>query len=434
MGCCDADSVQVSKMALEIKSGPMLWYKRRFFGSNWRDVHSVLYNDSSLLWYKDKSRQESEGGVVVKDAPELVAFGTFTSQVPNRPDLPEHYEPKELLAFGVRGKDVVYWFLCPNEEEVASWMSAIASTLPVPPTAPQMVPSQMPSSHPQPATAPPDSNQEYPSTPQYHPGQPAPQYRPQQPPPQYTPNSQHMPQYAPQAAAGLPGQYPHPTNYRPPPYQPHNTVRPYPQQYPSYPAASGGGGGGTPTTVIVQQDRPGYASGGGGGVGAGGGFAMGMLLGGALGTAWGSSHNHHGFGGGWGTGGGWGHGSNAPDTNININNYYDNDTTTVNNNLDMTNNTSIEQTDPEQDMPVPAPLMAEEYAPVQESTDYIPVEEVTDYVQEDAVEYIPVEEPVDYMPMVDAGDGMYDGGDYDTDFGGGDFGGGDFGGGDFGDF
>ncbi|GFS28856.1 PH domain-containing protein [Trichonephila inaurata madagascariensis] len=102
-----------------MKSGPMLWYKRRFFGSNWRDVHSVLYNDSSLIWYKDKSRQESDGGLVLKDAPELIAFGPYTSQVPDRPDLPDHYEPKELMAFGVRGKDTVYWFLCPNEAEVA---------------------------------------------------------------------------------------------------------------------------------------------------------------------------------------------------------------------------------------------------------------------------------------------------------------------------
>lgn len=94
-------------------------YVGRFFGSNWRDVHSVLYNDSSLLWYKDRSLEEQEGGVVLKEAPELIAFGPYTAQVPDRPPLPDNYEQKQLLAFGVRGKDMVYWFLCPNEAEVA---------------------------------------------------------------------------------------------------------------------------------------------------------------------------------------------------------------------------------------------------------------------------------------------------------------------------
>ncbi|GBM63781.1 hypothetical protein AVEN_8876-1 [Araneus ventricosus] len=107
----------------------ILSYKCRFFGSNWRDVHSVLYNDSSFMWYENKSRQESKGGVVLKDAPELIAFGTFTSQVPDRPDLPDKYEPKELLAFGVRGTKTVYWFLCPNEEEVTSELLAIEAGL-----------------------------------------------------------------------------------------------------------------------------------------------------------------------------------------------------------------------------------------------------------------------------------------------------------------
>ncbi|GBN10982.1 hypothetical protein AVEN_154206-1 [Araneus ventricosus] len=440
MGCCDENSVQVSKMALEIKSGPMLWYKRRIFGSNWRDVHSVLYNDSSFIWYEDKSRQESKGGVVLKDAPELIAFGTFTSQVPDRPDLPDHYEPKELLAFGVRGTKTVYWFLCPNEEEVTSWMGAIASTLPPPPAPPQIPPPpQMPA-----PTAPPNLNQEqtpaspYPtgqSAPQYNPGQAAPQYQPQQPPPRYTPNQQQMPQYRPQAASGLPGQYPQQTNYRPPPYYANNTVSPYPQPYPS----SGGG----PTTVVVQQDRPGYVAGGGGGD-----FAMGMLLGGALGTAWGSHHHHYGVGG-WGTGGGWGHGPNVQDTDIHINNYYDNDTITMNNNVQNTTNTSIEQTAIEQTaieqtaieqtVPEPAPVMAEQYTPIEDATDYAPVAEPVEYLPiEEPVEYLPMEEPVEYLPMEDAGGGMFDGGDYDADFGGdfggGDFGGGDFGGGDFGDF
>ncbi|KFM75596.1 hypothetical protein X975_05478, partial [Stegodyphus mimosarum] len=232
MGCCDADSVQVSKMALELKSGPMLWYKRRFFGRNWRDVHSVLYNDSSLLWYRDKSRQEQEGGIVLKDAPELIAFGPYTSAVPDRPSLPDNYEIKELLAFGVRGKDIVYWFLCPNEEEVASWMAAIASSIPRPPAPPQHVQATAPNYPSQPpqqqmhSSTPLPSQQQMPST---------------QPPPQYTPQQQ-APSYTPQAPP-VPGQYPAPMSYRPPMQAGYNSVHPQP-----YSNAGGGG-----TTVVVQD-------------------------------------------------------------------------------------------------------------------------------------------------------------------------------------
>ncbi|CAL1292229.1 unnamed protein product, partial [Larinioides sclopetarius] len=242
------------KMALEIKSGPMLWYKRRFFGSNWREVHSVLYDDNSFISFEGKSWQESKGVVVLKGTPELIAFGTNTSQVPDRPDLPDHYKSKEVLSFCVRGAKTVHWFLCPNEEEVKSWISAISSTLPPPP--------QMSA-----PTAAPNSNQEqtpaspYPtghSTEQNNPHQAAPQYQYQQSPPNQ--------QQTPRAASGLPGQYPQQANYRPPPNDGNNTVSPYPQSYPS--------GGGGPTTVAVQQDRPGYIADGGGDA-----FSMPMLLG-----------------------------------------------------------------------------------------------------------------------------------------------------------
>lgn len=129
--------------------------------------------------------------------------------------------------------------------------------------------------------------------------------------------------------SAIPGQYPTRMNYRPPPYQAYNTV--YPQPY-TTPNAGG-------TTVVVQGDRPaGYG---------GGDFAMGMLVGGALGTAWGSSLHGHGYGYGFGHGWGGGHGPQIHDTDITINNYYDNDTSVVNNNLDMTNNVTIEQEEPD---------------------------------------------------------------------------------------
>ncbi|KAG8196372.1 hypothetical protein JTE90_009589 [Oedothorax gibbosus] len=412
MWCCDESSVQVSKMALKLKSGPMLWYKRRCFGSNWRKVHSILYNDSSFLWYRDKSRQNQMGSLVLKNAPELIAFGAFTAHVPNRPELPSNYEAKELLVFGVRNKGVVNWFLCPNQEEVRSWMAAITSSMP---------PPQFSLLHQRMGNAPPpdmDPHLESES-----------QFKPQQPPPQYTPNQQ-APAYN-QEASGIPGHYPPPVHCRQPTYR--NDVPPQAQPY----AHSGVGGGG-PTTVIVQQDRPSGVSGGAGN------FAMGMVLGGVIGTALGS-HTHSGLG----SGSGWGSSETSVNdhTDIRINNYYGNDTTTVNN-LDVTRNVAIEPADVPQmpsaelgvrnqsipnDIPLqpymeqqsswpqPLPFIAEEYAPKHESA---------------SIEYTS-------GGMFGGGDSNYGGGGFGGgdfggggfsggDFGGGGFGGGDFGGGDFG--
>ena len=35
----------------------------------------VLYEDSSLIWFRDRDRNEPEGGIFLKDAPEMLAAG-----------------------------------------------------------------------------------------------------------------------------------------------------------------------------------------------------------------------------------------------------------------------------------------------------------------------------------------------------------------------
>ena len=43
------------------------------FGKNWREVRLVLHEDSTLAWYLSDSDQE--GGILLKDAPEMIAAG-----------------------------------------------------------------------------------------------------------------------------------------------------------------------------------------------------------------------------------------------------------------------------------------------------------------------------------------------------------------------
>ena len=47
------------------------------FGKNWREVRLVLHEDSTLAWYLSDSDQE--GGILLKDAPEMIAAGQVPS-------------------------------------------------------------------------------------------------------------------------------------------------------------------------------------------------------------------------------------------------------------------------------------------------------------------------------------------------------------------
>ncbi|KAF0294285.1 hypothetical protein FJT64_008043 [Amphibalanus amphitrite] len=60
--------------------------QERFFGANWREEYAVLYEDSSLLWYKSRERRQPEGALMLRCAPELMAVGVFTRAVPRQPE------------------------------------------------------------------------------------------------------------------------------------------------------------------------------------------------------------------------------------------------------------------------------------------------------------------------------------------------------------
>ena len=50
------------------------------FGKAWREEFVVLYEDSSLIWFRDRDRLDPEGGVFLRDAPEMLAAGQVTLQ------------------------------------------------------------------------------------------------------------------------------------------------------------------------------------------------------------------------------------------------------------------------------------------------------------------------------------------------------------------
>lgn len=124
-------------MTKAIKCGYLLRYKRRLFSRYWREEFMVLYEDSTVAWFKNKSRSEPEGCLLLRDAPQLMAIGEYTMRVPHRPaSLPHGYTLKQLMAFGTANRQKVHWFVAKSEDEINDWMTAISNTLPLPPGLP----------------------------------------------------------------------------------------------------------------------------------------------------------------------------------------------------------------------------------------------------------------------------------------------------------
>ena len=47
----------------------------KWFGKDWREVYLVLHEDSTLAWYAERGDSSPEGGIILKDAPEMIAAG-----------------------------------------------------------------------------------------------------------------------------------------------------------------------------------------------------------------------------------------------------------------------------------------------------------------------------------------------------------------------
>lgn len=91
----------------------------RVFGKDWKENWFVLYEDSTLAWYKNKEKQEMPlGTLVLRDAPEMLAVGQFTFKIPGTPSLPPGSNYYQLIALGSKVKDEVHWLLASSEDEV----------------------------------------------------------------------------------------------------------------------------------------------------------------------------------------------------------------------------------------------------------------------------------------------------------------------------
>ncbi|XP_066139185.1 uncharacterized protein [Euwallacea fornicatus] len=120
-------------MSKQVKGGYLLRYRRGFFCTGWCEEWVVLYEDSTLAWYTDKTLCRLRGYVRISDAPELLAVAEWTRKVPRKPKFPRACHVGQLLAVGCTKKPDVYWLMGQTSAEINDWMTAISNTLPPPP-------------------------------------------------------------------------------------------------------------------------------------------------------------------------------------------------------------------------------------------------------------------------------------------------------------
>ena len=58
-----------------VSISPIFFYLERLFGKAWREEFVVLYEDSSVIWFRDRDKMDPEGGILLRDAPEMLAAG-----------------------------------------------------------------------------------------------------------------------------------------------------------------------------------------------------------------------------------------------------------------------------------------------------------------------------------------------------------------------
>lgn len=89
-----------------------------FFFTGWCEEWMVLYEDSTLAWYADKTLCRLRGYVHIGDAPELLAVAEWTKQVPRKPKFPKKCHIGQLLAIGCTKKHDVYWLMGQTPSEI----------------------------------------------------------------------------------------------------------------------------------------------------------------------------------------------------------------------------------------------------------------------------------------------------------------------------
>jgi hypothetical protein len=102
-------------MGSRVKTGHLEYYSRGFFTNKWREGFFVLYQDSTIQWFEEKSDKKPEGSICIREICQYLSVGPYTRCVPGRPSLPSSGDENLLICIpkNIKKKEKdILWILC----------------------------------------------------------------------------------------------------------------------------------------------------------------------------------------------------------------------------------------------------------------------------------------------------------------------------------
>uniref|UniRef100_A0AC34FJL1 PH domain-containing protein n=1 Tax=Panagrolaimus sp. ES5 TaxID=591445 RepID=A0AC34FJL1_9BILA len=116
-----------------IHSGTMQYYKTTTFNSKWKEVHGILYSNSTLEWWDKKKATKRVGSINLKNLIPYFCVGSQTTSIIAKPILDKKWDSNTLIAIAKNEKiNKIHWFYFDSVNILEAWINGITLTLPSP--------------------------------------------------------------------------------------------------------------------------------------------------------------------------------------------------------------------------------------------------------------------------------------------------------------
>uniref|UniRef100_A0A1I7YR72 PH domain-containing protein n=1 Tax=Steinernema glaseri TaxID=37863 RepID=A0A1I7YR72_9BILA len=116
-----------------VRTGWLLFYRKRFFSSKWKKCFAVLYGDSTLEWFAKENSKHPIDSVSLRELVPYICVGPLSNNICEiRPKLPEDMSIHQLVGIKANTHESqahVHWFLFDSPEEVDQWFKDITRTI-----------------------------------------------------------------------------------------------------------------------------------------------------------------------------------------------------------------------------------------------------------------------------------------------------------------
>ncbi|KAK0412850.1 hypothetical protein QR680_006446 [Steinernema hermaphroditum] len=118
---------------VRVRSGWLLFYRKRFFSSKWKKCFAVLYGDSTLEWFDKENSKHPIDSVSLNELVPYICVGILSNNISEiRPKLPENKSIEQLVGIKAnthQSQAHVHWFLFDSQQDLDDWFKDITKTI-----------------------------------------------------------------------------------------------------------------------------------------------------------------------------------------------------------------------------------------------------------------------------------------------------------------